>query len=173
MAENENTGAKGAEDKGAKGAEDKAPQAGVIAQYIKDLSFENPNAPGVFQTLQNNQPKIDVNVNVNGGQVSEDVFEVVLNISVTALGEEDQKNFVCELSYAGLFGLRNIPEDALGPFMLVQAPTILFPYARRIISDATRDGGFPPLMLEPIDFMTLYQQQADASANAPEPGKAN
>lgn len=162
MAENENTGAEGAEDT--------APQAGVIAQYIKDLSFENPNSPAVFQTVGQVQPKIDVNVNVNGGKISEDVYEVVLNISVSAVGENDQKNFVCELSYAGLFGLRNIPEDALGPFMLVQAPTILFPYARRVISDATRDGGFPPLMLEPIDFMSLYQQQAQAGAA---PGEVN
>ncbi len=166
MAENEND----VSVEGAAGAGDaaNAPQAGVIAQYIKDLSFENPNAPENFSNQAAQQPGIDVNVNVNGRKVDEDVYEVVLNIAVTAKKEDGSNVFVCELAYAGLFGLRNIPEDAMGPFMLVQAPTILFPFARRVIADATRDGGYPPLMLEPIDFMALYQQQQQqAAANQP------
>lgn len=158
MAENENDVSVEGVDAAA------APQAGVIAQYVKDLSFENPNAPENFSDENAQQPGIDVNVNVNGRKVSDEVYEVVLNVAVTAKKQDGNNVFVCELAYAGLFGLRNIPEEAMGPFMLVQAPTILFPFARRIIADATRDGGYPPLMLEPIDFMSLYQQQQQAGA---------
>jgi preprotein translocase subunit SecB len=140
------------------GAASTAPQAGVIAQYTKDLSFENPNAPESFQTIANSQPKIDVNVGVNGRKLNEETYEVELKISATAK-QGDDSTFVVELVYAGLFGLRNVPEDVIQPFMLVQAPAILFPFARRIIADATRDGGYPPLLLEPIDFGGLYQQQ--------------
>lgn len=158
----------------ADGAAGTAPQAGVIAQYTKDLSFENPNAPASFQTVANGQPKIDVNVGVNGRKLNEETYEVELKISATA--KQDEGNtFVVELVYAGLFGLRNVPEDVIQPFMLVQAPAILFPFARRIIADATRDGGYPPLLLEPIDFGGLYQQQmaqqqaAEGADSAPAP----
>lgn len=140
------------------GATSDAPQAGVIAQYTKDLSFENPNAPDSFQTVASSQPKIDVNVGVNGRKINDETYEVELKISAAAK-QEDSNTFVVELVYAGLFGLRNVPEDVIQPFMLVQAPAILFPFARRIIADATRDGGYPPLLLEPIDFGGLYQQQ--------------
>ena len=154
------------------------PQAGVIAQYTKDLSFENPNAPGSFQAGAEGQPKIDVNVGVNGRKINDETYEVELKISAVAK-QGDSNTFVVELVYAGLFGLRNVPEDVIQPFMLVQAPAILFPFARRIIADATRDGGYPPLLLDPIDFGGLYQQQvaqqqaaADGDAAAPAP-KAN
>ena len=140
------------------GAAADAPQAGVIAQYTKDLSFENPNAPASFQAIAESQPKIDVNVGVNGRKINDETYEVELKISAAAK-QGDSNTFVVELVYAGLFGLRNVPEDVIQPFMLVQAPAILFPFARRIIADATRDGGYPPLLLEPIDFGGLYQQQ--------------
>ncbi len=137
--------------------EDTNPQAGVISQYVKDLSFENPNAPAVYQWQ--GQPQIDVQFNIASGQVGDDVYEVVLKIDVKATAD-DKVAFQVELSYAGLFGLRNIPEDQLQPFLLAEAPRILFPFARRMLADVVRDGGFPPLMLEPIDFGQLYLAQA-------------
>jgi preprotein translocase subunit SecB len=146
--------------------EDTAPQVGVISQYVKDFSFENPNAPVVFQWQE--QPNIDVQFNIGANTVGEDVHEVVLKIDVKATAA-DKVAFQVDLSYAGLFGLRNIPEDQLQPFLLAEAPRILFPFARRVLADAVRDGGFPPLMLEPIDFASLYLQQAEANAASGHP----
>ncbi|UUL83029.1 protein-export chaperone SecB [Sphingomonas qomolangmaensis] len=142
--------------------EDSAPMANVLSQYVKDLSFENPNAPAIYQVQ--GAPKLDVQFNIGAAQVGEDVHEVVLKIE--ARGEiEGQVMYLCELSFAGLFGLRNIPNEHLQPFLLGEAPRILFPFARRVLADAVRDGGFPPLLLEPIDFGALYfQQQAQAAA---------
>lgn len=139
----------------ANGAEGQ-PQVGILAQYVKDLSFENPNAP---QSLQiQGQPRIEINVNVNARRAGEEVFEVELKIEARA-HQGESIGFVVDLLYAGLFGLRNVPEEALEPFLVVEAPRILFPFARRIVADATRDGGFPPLLLEPIDFGALYMAQ--------------
>ncbi len=137
--------------------EDTSPQAGVLSQYVKDLSFENPHAPAVYQWQ--GQPQIDVQFNIASGQVGDDVYEVVIKIDVKAVAA-DKTAFQVELSYAGLFALRNIPEEQLQPFLLAEAPRILFPFARRVLADAVRDGGFPPLMLEPIDFGQLYVAQA-------------
>jgi preprotein translocase subunit SecB len=142
--------------------EDTGPVAGLISQYVKDLSFENPNAPAVFQWQ--GQPQIDVQFNIGANQLADDVHEVVLKIEVKAISA-DQTAFQVELSYAGLFGLRNIPEDQMQMFLLAEAPRIIFPFARRVLADAVRDGGFQPLMLEPIDFGALYMQQAEAAAN--------
>lgn len=144
---------------------DTLPQVGVIAQYVKDLSFENPNAPAVYQWQ--NQPQIDVQLNIGANQVGEDVHEVVLKIDVTAQAP-DGIAFKVDLLYAGLFALRNVPQDQLQPFLLAEAPRILFPFARQVISAATLDGGFPPFRIDPIDFASLYMQraaqaQADAS----------
>ena len=137
------------------------PQVAILAQYVKDLSFENPNAP---QSLQmQGQPRIDINVNVNARGGGEDMFEVELKIDATArTAEGDRVAFAVELLYAGLFRLSGVPQEAIEPFLVVEAPRILFPFARRVISDCTRDGGFPPLMLEPIDFGSLYMQQLEA-----------
>ncbi len=136
------------------------PQAAILAQYVKDLSFENPHAP---QSLQmQGQPRIEVNVNVNARAGGEDLYEVELRIQARALGEEDRVAFAVELVYAGLFRLSGAPQEALEPFLIVEAPRILFPFARRVVADAVRDGGFPPLMLEPIDFGGLYLQQLEA-----------
>ena len=137
--------------------EDTAPQAGVISQYVKDLSFENPNAPAVFQWQ--GQPQIDVQFNIGSNQVGDDVYEVALKIEVKAIAA-DKTAFQVELVYAGLFALRNIPAEQLQPFLLAEAPRILFPFARRVLADTVRDGGFAPLMLEPIDFAQLYLAQA-------------
>ena len=135
---------------------DLQPQVGIIAQYVRDLSFENPNAPRSFQSTS--QPQIEVNVNVQAKRQGDDVFEVDLKIEVTAKAD-GQTGFIVDLLYSGLFGLRNIPDEALEPFLVVEAPRLLFPFARRIIADVTRDGGFPPLLLEPIDFASLYMAQ--------------
>lgn len=145
------------------------PQVGVLAQYVKDLSFENPNAPMSLQAQSDQQkaPGIDVNVNVGARKANEDVYEVELKISATATQADGKTAFVVELVYGSLYGIRGLDEESLQGFMLVQAPTLMFPYARRIISDATRDGGFPPLLLEPISFEALYRQQlAQAQAQA-------
>jgi preprotein translocase subunit SecB len=133
------------------------PQVGILAQYVKDLSFENPNAPAVFQWQ--GQPQMDVQVNIGTQPVGQDVHEVVLKIEVEAKGNEGTA-FRAELLYAGLFAIRNIPEDQLQPFLLAEAPRLIFPFARKVIADAVIDGGFPPLLLDPIDFAGLYMQSA-------------
>jgi preprotein translocase subunit SecB len=153
MAENDTT-ADGTEF-AANGA-DNGPAVGVLSQYVKDFSFENPNAPAIYQ--QQAAPSIDVQFNIGSGQVGEDVYEVVLKIEVRAQAE-GQTAFLVDLSYAGLFGLRNVPNEHLDPFLLGEAPRLLFPFARRVLADAVRDGGFPPLLLEPIDFGGIYMQQ--------------
>jgi preprotein translocase subunit SecB len=145
---------------------DTMPAAGMISQYVKDLSFENPNAPAVYQKTV--APQIDVQFNIGAAQVGEEVHEVVLKIDVRA-EIEGTVAFVVELAFGGLFGLRNVPAEAVQPFLLGEAPRILFPFARRILADAVRDGGFPPLMLEPIDFNALYVQQAAQRAQEGEP----
>jgi preprotein translocase subunit SecB len=139
------------------------PQVTILVQYAKDLSFENPNAPMSLQA--NGQPKIEVNVAVNAKRAGDGVFEAELKITAKATTEAGDTAFVVELVYAGLFGLSNVPEEALEPFLIIEAPRILFPFARRIIADATRDGGFPPLMLDPIDFASLYMAQQAQGGN--------
>ena len=111
------------------------------------------------------QPRIDVNVGVNARKAADEVFEVELKISAKA-DVDGNAAFMVELLYAGLFGLKNVPEEALEPFCIIEAPRILFPFARRIIADAVRDGGFPPLMLDPIDFGQLYLAQQGQVGNA-------
>lgn len=128
----------------------------ILTQYLRDLSFENPNAPASLQTNEE-APRISVNANVNVRQLGEREYEVGLQFRVeTKTGE--QVNFIVELVYCGLFRTVNIPEESLRPVLLIEAPRQLFPFARRILADATRDGGFPPLLLDPINFVELYQQ---------------
>lgn len=151
------------------------PQAGMVAQYVKDLSFENPNAPGSFQLLQNQRPQVDVNVNLNVGAGANDLYEVELSLKTTGTvkGEDgnDMVAFVCELKYAGLFGVRNVPDDARNAYLAITAPTLMFPFARKILADAIRDGNMPPLMLDPINFQAIFeqQQQQQAANGAGEP----
>jgi preprotein translocase subunit SecB len=139
---------------------DTLPQIGLITQYVKDLSFENPNAPGVYQWQ--NQPNIDVQFNIGADRLGDDLHEVQLKIEVKASTDAGTA-FAVELLYAALFGMRNVPEDQINPFLLAEAPRLLFPFARRVLADAVRDGGFPPLLLDPIDFGALYQQQAQVA----------
>jgi len=140
---------------------DTAPVAGLLSQYVKDLSFENPNAPAIYQAEAS--PSVDVEFNIASSQVGEDAYEVVLKIQAKTQNDT-QIAFLVDLSYAGLFALRNIPADQLEPFLLGEAPRVLFPFARRVLADAVRDGGFPPLLLEPIDFHGLYLQRMMAQA---------
>ena len=151
--------------------EDTSPAIGLISQYVKDLSFENPNAPASYQWQ--GAPQIDVQFNIGADGVGENLFEVTLKIDVSSKTDEGTA-FVIDLKYAGLFGVRNVPDDQLQPFFLAEAPRILFPFARRVIADAVRDGGYPPLLLEPIDFNGIYLQQlaaqqaeAEAAGGAP------
>lgn len=151
---------------------DNQPQIGLIAQYVKDLSFENPNSPAVYQWQE--QPQIDVNFNISNNQVADDVFEVSLKVTANAKADAGTA-FAVELVFAGLFGIRNVPEEQIRPFLYAEAPRLLFPFARRILADAVQDGGFPPLLLDPIDFGALYmqqQQQIDAAAQEAPAGNA-
>ena len=144
-------------DQHAANGSDNTPQIGLISQYVKDLSFENPNAPAVYQWQT--QPGIDVQFNIGAQVVGEDVHEVAIKIDITASAGE-RTAFAVEVVYAGLFALKNVPQEQLSPFLLAEAPRLLFPFARRIVADAVQDGGFPPLMLDPIDFGALYMQRA-------------
>jgi preprotein translocase subunit SecB len=148
------------------------PQVSILAQYIKDLSVENPSAPQVFSWQV--QPSLDVQFNIAVNPAAENVHEVMLKIEVSARSDNGV-HFVIDLSYSGLFGLRNLPEEALQPFLLIEAPRLLFPFARQIIADAVGNTGFPPLLLDPIDFTAAYMaqlqaQQGQAGATAPETG---
>jgi preprotein translocase subunit SecB len=140
--------------------QDSAPQAAAIAQYIKDLSVESPSSPQVFRWQE--QPQLNVNFNINVENVDAEVHEVVLKIEVSARSQSGV-HFLIDLSYGGLFALRNLPEEALSGFLLVEAPRLLFPFARQIIADATQQTGFPPLLLDPIDFTSAYMQQLQAA----------
>ncbi len=140
-----------------------APRIAVKAQYIQDLSFENPNAPGSLSGAE--APQVDIGVNVNARGAGGDDFEITLKINANAK-QADNTVFVLELVYGGLFTLENIPQERRRALCLIECPRILFPFARRIVADATRDGGFPPLFLEPIDFVKLYQTHAAEDARA-------
>ena len=135
------------------------PQIAVITQYVKDLSVECPNSPAVFQWQA--QPQVDVQFNITVNNVSDEVHEVILKVNVAAQSENGA-HFLIDLSYAGLLGLRNLPEEAIGPFLLIEAPRLLFPFARQIVAEAVQQTGFPPLLLEPIDFSAAYLQQLNA-----------
>jgi preprotein translocase subunit SecB len=141
-----------AEAQGAGGA----PQLMVLAQYTKDLSFENPNAP---QSLgQNTQPQINITVNVAAKQLAGTDFEVELRLEGKAEGAGSVM-FNIELVFAGAFRIQNVPPENLQPVLMIECPRILFPFAREIIATSVRNGGFPPLLLDPIDFFALYQQR--------------
>ena len=137
-------------------AASEAPQVATIAQYVKDLSVESPSAPQVFQWQT--QAALDVQFGINGTKVADDVHEIVLKITVTAKSDSGT-HFLIDLSYAGLFAFRNFPEEALPPFLVIEAPRLLFPFARQIVADSVQNLGFPPVLLEPIDFAAAYMAQ--------------
>jgi preprotein translocase subunit SecB len=137
----------------------------VKGQYIKDLSFENPHAPHSL-VVPDLKPAIDVNVDIKAQKLQDDLYELTLHITTRAVAE-DATLFLVDLAYAGIFQLANIPDERIEPILLIDCPFVLFPFARRVIADTTRDGGFPPLMLDPIDFHSLYvQNRSKAEAQA-------
>jgi preprotein translocase subunit SecB len=130
-------------------------------QYIKDLSFENPRAPQSL--IEQKQPQLTLNVNVATRQFEPKTFEVSLTIEASALTPEKEPLFMLELVYAGTVTLGDVPQDAFGPLLLIETPRLLFPFARAIVANATREAGFPPLNIAPVDFVALYRQQLEAS----------
>jgi len=141
---------------------DKQPNLQIVGQYIKDLSFENPGAPGGFS----GNPNMDMGVDLKARPVGPDHYEVVLHLRVKASNEE-RTLFMLELAYAGLVRLVNMPEEAVQQLLLIQVPYLMFPFARRVVADVVRDGGLPPLVIEPIDFANLYQQRMTQAAQQP------
>ena len=135
---------------------DTQPVAGLLSQYIKDLSVENPKAPESFQWTE--QPQIDVQFNIGARQINDEVSEIELKVSASAKSNQGTA-YIVELAYCGLVGMRNMPDDQKHAFTYAEAPRILFPFARRVVADAVRDAGFAPLLLDPIDFNGLYMQQ--------------
>ncbi|MGH6980987.1 MAG: protein-export chaperone SecB [Stellaceae bacterium] len=138
------------------------PQLVINAQYVKDFSFENPRAPQSLMA-QPTPPEIKLDIRVDARNLAPDAFEVTLAVSARAQ-RKDEPVFVVELSYAGVVTLQNVPREHAQFYVLVEAPRMLFPFARAIIADATRDGGFPPLFVQPIDFAELLRRQQ------PQPG---
>jgi preprotein translocase subunit SecB len=136
--------------------EDTLPVAGLLSQYVKDLSVENPKAPESFQW--NEQPSIDVQFNIAARKINEEISEIELKISASAKTSQGTA-YIVELAYCALVGMRNMADEQMHAFTYAEAPRILFPFARRVIADAVRDAGFAPLLLDPIDFNGLYVSQ--------------
>jgi preprotein translocase subunit SecB len=135
------------------------PPIQINAQYIKDLSFESPSTPNILSKMQHEAPDVNINVNVNAQNIQDVLFEVQIHIHASCkVGEETA--FISELTYGGLFKI-NVPPEHLQAILLIECPRLLFPFARNIIADTTRDGGFPPLMIAPVDFVSMFQKQAD------------
>jgi preprotein translocase subunit SecB len=151
---------------GANPAAGGAPALNALVQYLKDFSFENPNAPTSLGP-QEKAPDISIQVNVNARQLAQTDFEVSLTLDAKA-GDGANLLFKLDLEYGGVFRLLNIPQEQVHPIVMIECPRLLFPFVRQIVADATRDGGFPPLYIDPIDFVALYQQKAaQAAANEP------
>jgi preprotein translocase subunit SecB len=148
------------------------PSLNALAQYAKDFSFENPNAPRSLAPQQGPGPTINIQVNVNAKQLAETDFEVDLKLEGDGkVG--DEVLFAFDLTYAGVFRARNIPPEQLHPVIMIECPRLLFPFARQMVADAVRNGGFPPLYIDPIDFMALYRQKSAEQGQVPgQPGPA-
>ena len=150
-----------------------APSLNVLAQYVKDLSFENPNAPRSLSQQPGQQqqpPKINIQINVNAKPLADNDFEIELKIEGRA---ELPTTFLFgfDLLYAGIFRIQNVPQENVHALVMIECPRLLFPFARAIIADAVRNGGFPPLMIDPVDFVSLYRQRmAEQQPPAPTPG---
>ena len=143
-------------ENGSAGAEG-VPTFSVLSQYVKDFSFENPNAPrSIGQALPGGGVQIEINV--GGRPLQDSTYEVELTIEARA-GDGGTVVFNFELTYGGVFKVENVPQESIHPLVMIEGPRLLFPFARQILADATRNGGFPPLMLDPIDFASLYRQR--------------
>ena len=148
------------------------PKMNILAQYVRDLSFENILAQkGVDGELN---PEIQVNVNIDAKKRTTDKqFDVIIKLRVDSKSKNTNNIlFVLELDYGGVFQIENVPDDQLHPYLLIECPRMLFPFLRRIVSDVTRDGGLPPLNLENIDFLKLYRQEIDRRKNAKEKNRS-
>lgn len=142
---------------GGQATDQQPPQLNVLAQYVKDFSFENPNAPTSLGAFQQAQPEIQIQINVQVNSLTETDFEVILKTEGKA-EREGSVLFSFELSFGGVFRIQNVPQESLHPVVMIECPRLLFPFAREIISSAVRNGGFPPLLLDPVDFVALYRQ---------------
>lgn len=141
-----------------------APRVAIRSQYVRDASFENV-AVQKGDGRMDRKPEIQVGVNLDARKRADDQYEVILKVNATAKHEEAVM-FIVEVEYAGLFEVANVPEAQLHPFLLIECPRLLFPFARRIVADMTRDGGYPPLMLEMIDFASLYRNELERRRNS-------
>lgn len=141
------------------GGQDQVPgQIAVNAQFIKDLSFESPNVLKIMSQPSNQPPEVNFNLGVQANTVGPDLYDVTITIRAEAK-RDNMTAFIIELAYAGVFTITGIPQDQMEPVLFIEGPRLLFPFARAIISDLTRDGGFTPLMLNPIDFVDLYRRK--------------
>jgi preprotein translocase subunit SecB len=147
------------------------PHIGVLAQYVKDFSFENPNAPRSLAP-SGQQPTINIQVNVDAAPASSTDFEVTLRLEGKAEAQGSLL-FGFELVFGGVFRIQNVPADSLQPVVMIECPRLLFPFAREIIATAVRNGGFPPLLLDPIDFVGLYRQRLAGAQPSPPPQPVN
>ena len=128
-------------------------------QYIKDLSFENPNAPRVFAMLQQQAPRMEVAIDLSASRLQERIYEVSLKLSAHPTAD-NKSVFVVELDYCGLVSIgETVQQEDIEPLLFIEAPSMIFPFARRIMADVTRDGGFPPLLINPLNFTELFQQR--------------
>ena len=137
----------------------------ISHQYVKDLSFESPGAPALFITPQNESPNIKIDYGVDAQPLSEKQFEVTLSVDVNAT-VGDSTLFITELKYAAIATVGEIPEDHLHAFIMIEIPRLLFPFARSVVANAVNEGGFPPFLLQPVDFVEMYRQTAEQAAKA-------
>lgn len=170
MAQDQNSGEEqGTAPEGAD--QDKAPVFQLLSQYVKDLSFENPNAPASVMSIAGS-PSFDVKVNVQVKRAADDVYAVELTLLAKANSNE-QVLFDIELVYGGAFRAQNVPDQQLPPLLMIEAPRLLFPFARQVLANASQAGGFPPLMMEPVDFAALYQRNLENMSQAQTDGAPN
>lgn len=147
-------------DDTAANAQANQPSFNLIGQYIRDMSFENPGAPGSIM-LGGSNPNFQVGINVGVKKQTDDIYAVEITLNAKA---DRDKNvlFNVELIYGGVFRIKNVPENQLAPLLLVEAPKLIFPFARQVLAATTQQGGFPPLMMEPVDFQAIYIQNLRA-----------
>ena len=136
----------------------KSPMFTINAQYVKDLSFENPNIPGLMQL--ETEPSVEMNIDVKGTKLDDNLYEVVLTMMCKG-NSGDVALFVAELSYASLVSLHSVPDEQIQRLLVVDCPTLMFPFARNIIAEVTRDGGYPPILMQIVDFNAIYENGVD------------
>ncbi len=156
-----------AEEQANNGPEENSPVFRMQKMYIKDFSFENPNAPAVFQS-PNQEPKVEVNLKLNNKKLDDDHYEIGLQITAKIVDKnnDDKTMFIMEIEHAAAFLMKNIPEEHMEMVLGVDCPTLLFPFTRQIVSQISVDGGFIPFLMEPINFMALYQNSKNTAQEA-------